>query len=1051
MTLKTLMTNIMKNAMRLMSKVFLALILTLPLVVSCFDDSKLWEAIDQLEMRVDSLENNLNTQMKAVSEMLSSMDDMLISSCVMNSDGSYVITLADGKCFTVLPQDASISSMVSIITVNEKKYWATYDEYGVLTPLLDANGKAIPVDLAISIKIVDGRYYLVVADNTIETCYDTEDIVQVFSSCTPLKDDSGQVYAVKFVLGEGVEVTVTVDGYRGVIFKLSEVNTTIISEYFIDCGTTQTFLLDNNGVVDYVMQIPDGWRVTEKNEELTGNVFVSITAPERSAIEIGAAVATGDLKIVSVVEGGKAAVTKLKLSTDPFKTFNVTSLNAVVETYNGVQKFIYGLVTMNDDFDAAAIVAEANKILSDSSYLPDGYYVADGTLNKTHEEIYPDLQEGGAYLFFAIPAMYSEGTAEEQPGFYAREDMMRTHSLVPVFVGMQISGITLLDANLKLNVMGAEKIYADLTFKTDQAIDEVLYLINNGAIEPLENADFFSTYNGPVSEFPNPDYPTYMEPNTTYVVWCVPIEEGKSEYSASDVVYREFTTLDLSEGGSLAVNLGDSTSDPSSISCPVSCEDAAMIYYTYLNNDDGEFYSASSMSNSTRWNAVLNSDNVTVVRGSSIDAIVDGLMPETTMWLFAAAVGHDGLYGEVKFKSAKSASVTFNSLSVEVETTDVQANKASFKINVTGGTAMDYIYWVGRTSNDFWVTTCAKSEDVASKYMAANPGAEVIAASMKNGKVSSEGTFTVSGLTLDKEHIALVLAKDGTGNYSKVGSLKFNTLAVSLGDDFVAEGTDEWTRVKTWIENNIEWDKNSFSASAGSGQGFASYSFSIKTPTDMTAYISCFSPVATELSDIILEQVTFCSKSRDLSVGGVEEPDNLVWIDDKGKEHNASIYFSVYDTYVHGAPTYGYVTYFANNGHVENGCTSWDSGECTNYASALERFREKLSIDHWKEWIAENCNYAYMGDPDHQYSYALTDETKINALAQAFVDAYTPYYTDREPLLYVNNGRALTISNREAVGLDTNGNVMDKVYVILKDLNGNYYAPMTIEVPNYFK
>ena len=31
------------------------------------------------------------------------------------------------------------------------------------------------------------------------------------------------------------------------------------------------------------------------------------------------------------------------------------------------------------------------------------------------------------------------------------------------------------------------------------------------------------------------------------------------------------------------------------------------------------------------------------------------------------------------------------------------------------------------------------------------------------------------------------------------------------------------------------------------------------------------------------------------------------------------------------------------------------------------------------------------------------------------------------------------------------GKVVDKVYVMLKDLDGNYFEPMTIEVPNYFK
>ena len=145
----------MKNYFRQISKALLGLILTLPLVVSCFDDSELWEAIDQLEMRVDSLENNLNSQMQVVSDMLSGKKNMVISDCVMNADSSYVVTLTNGTSFTVLPQNASVSSLVSVMTVNGKNCWAKYNEVGVLTPLLDSEGQAIPVDVAVSVKIVD--------------------------------------------------------------------------------------------------------------------------------------------------------------------------------------------------------------------------------------------------------------------------------------------------------------------------------------------------------------------------------------------------------------------------------------------------------------------------------------------------------------------------------------------------------------------------------------------------------------------------------------------------------------------------------------------------------------------------------------------------------------------------------------------------------------------------------------------------------------------------------------------------------------------------------
>ena len=66
------------------------------------------------------------------------------------------------------------------------------------------------------------------------------------------------------------------------------------------------------------------------------------------------------------------------------------------------------------------------------------------------------------------------------------------------------------------------------------------------------------------------------------------------------------------------------------------------------------------------------------------------------------------------------------------------------------------------------------------------------------------------------------------------------------------------------------------------------------------------------------------------------------------------------------------------------------------------------------------------------------------------VDFYKQHYEDKKPIVYVNDGSAQIVINAYAAGTDENGNVLDRVFIILKDNNGNYYAPMTIEVPNYF-
>lgn len=1043
----------MKNLTKLFLKSVLCAVLVIPALNSCMDDSALWDKITELEYRLDSLENNLNNQVSALNALMS--NGSTISSCKKRDDGSYVIELSNGTKFTVMPEGAKFSSLVSYVTEGGKNYLATYGPDGALVTLKDASGNPIPAGTSVDVKIEEGVYYLVINGQEYMTGYDTQDIVQIFSSCTPVQDASGQVYAVKFTMGDW-EITVTVDGYRGVLFKLSTINTAVLTEYFIDYGATQTFLLEAKGIVDYVMQIPDGWRVKERVEQVTGDVYVDITAPSKETVAMGAAVAAGDLKVVSVVEGGKAAVTRLALSTDPYKVYNVSYSKAVVEMYEGIQKYMYGLLPAAL-FDKSQIVAKVNELLSSSSSLPDGYFIEETALNKRYAEMNQDLNVDESYVFWIVPAIYSE--SEEYTGFSASEDMFRSLLIMPVSATIVCDDVTVLDAQIKVDMDGADSMYAGtLCMKDDQnnlkttekVLEEVVYGINNGIYEPVSNPDILN-YEGAASSFPDPESPLSFEPATEYLSWIVPVEADKSEYYVTDIVYTQFRTLEIKEGGSLQVSVGEPVTDYSSITASVSCDDAAMIYYAYLDESTGSRYEGETISNATKWNQINKADACTAIRGTSDDAVIDRILPKTTMWLYAVAVGHDGLYGPVKCVKAETKAYEFNSLSVTIEPVEIGSDEATFQVSVSGGTAEDYIYWVGRRTNDFYKTVCGGTRNNAEKFMAANPDAqEIIDVMAANGKIAADGTLKITGLSIDKEHVILVLAKDSDGKYSKAGYKLFNTAAIDLGDNFVDVGTDKWNETKKWIEDNIVWHKEAFHTAAGGGQGFASYAFDIKTPTDLIAYISCFSPVATELADMIVELETFCTKSRDVSVN-VPDPENLIWYDDRGKVHDASLFFSVYDAYVHGVASYGYVTYFPSAGHNETTCPVWDSGLCQHYEAKKQAFADRMSLDYWKGWVVRNCNYDYLGDPNSEYSYHLTDETKINALAQAFVDAYTPYYKDREPILYINDGSALTITNREAFGLDENKNVVDKLTILLKDQAGNYYAPMVIQVPNYYE
>lgn len=1022
----------MKNWMKIFVRSLLCLSLAIPAFTSCYDDSALWDKVNDMEARLNELEVEMTSQVEAMQALLS--NGATLTSCKKNSDGSYTVTLSDGTKFKVLPEGTDFSSLVSVMVVDGKKCWATYDPSGNAVALTDASGKAIPVSVEVSVKIKDGVYCLVINGKEYETGYDAEDVVQVFSSCTPLTDASGNVYAVKFTFGEGMEVTVALDGYKGVIFKLSNINNAVISEYYVDYGQTQSFLMEMQGVIDYVMQVPDGWRVKEVVEELTGETYLKVTAPSAETVALGAAVAEGDLKVVSVVEGGKAAISKMYVSTDPFKKYDVSAMKAVIEPYTGIQKFAYGMMYA-DDFKKDQLIEKVTELLSVSADLPAGYYISEKGIDLTLAEIFDgELSEEQAYVFWAIPALYREEAEGVEAGFYVEEAMLRTLVLAPVSADIEVSDVTLLDAKVKVKVGGTLSMYAGLLEKTDNVLEEIAYQINNGIVEPLETLN----YEGPASMFPSGELQTYLNPETSYVAWVVPVDKDKTSYSASDVVYKEFTTNSIVSGGELELSVSDLEVTASSVSSELSCEGAAMIYYAFMNDSDGTRYSGTS--DETKMSKILAADSFVSVRGNSTTAFLKGVKPESTKWIFAVAIGHDGKYGKVVCKSATTDKVSFNTLVLSVESLGIGSDEAKFQVSVSGGTATDFIYWCGYARDDFWVNDeyCGDSRTSAQVYLAANPDAEPVQKVMKtNGPIAEDGTITIKELSMSTDHVFIVLAKDESGKYSKAAYKKFTTMAADLGD-LVQEGTDKWNEAKNQI--TLKWIEGSFHTPENSNMS-ASYAFDYSGPKELTAFVICASDTYFEGMNLhsVEEMIVHVEEtaSRKYDNGYVPYKDGEMMTEPdyyKDGELKKGQLMNVYDYYVHGLPSLGFVTYFASGDHDGN-CIYWEDERCTYYERALERIAAHNTLAPYRDRAAM---FGLSGD-------------EAEAWAEALLEAYKPFYEKAEPIIYVNDGASVRVTYPYASGLDDEGNVVDRVVVVLRDKQGNYYAPMTFEVPNYFK
>ena len=390
--------------------------------------------------------------------------------------------------------------------------------------------------------------------------------------------------------------------------------------------------------------------------------------------------------------------------------------------------------------------------------------------------------------------------------------------------------------------------------------------------------------------------------------------------------------------------------------------------------------------------------------------------------------------------------MTYNDLEVTLEVGQVGQNTATVNVSVAGGDAAGYVFWAGKQTEEFWIDMSGSNANEkaasAQEHIALYPDDSAVERAMRLFTLEN-GVLNMTDLKGNTTYQVVVMAKDAQGNNSQAGHAQFTTLAVDLGT-IVTSDSDTWKQAKEQVV--ITWHENKFRTAANSNMS-AFYAFDIKVPTNLTAYILCMTeeyfeanPETQTLEDKIIDIETQCSRKYDAGKvtygpdgGYAEEPD---WIDDDGNLHEGQL-LNVYDFYVHGYPTNGFATYFATGSHGADNCTEWESGECSNYAYALQHITKRLTVDYYKEYFKEQKG--------------LKIQSVIDKAAQDYYEAYYPYYKDAKPLIYENTGEALYMENHYASGPNDENVVPDDVFVVFKDAQGNYYEPMSFEVPNYFK
>ena len=972
------MKALMKSAKALLMAMCLAVVAG-PMMVSCtetiieehyyeneYDDSELWEKVNLLIGEVFDLKQNLNAEIKTLKDLLKGM--IYVKDVSTDpSTGITVVTLSNGETLVLFPEK-SMKSYVTYLTLSDGvDYWAYIDADGKKQLFLDENGEAVPV-LADTPEVIekDGDAYIVIGGVEYPLSGNS-----VFSDYEVITDElTGEVYAVTFTFGEGMSFTVTVDGAAGFHFvRPSGWSTTIISDYFVPMGTTERIQVEAKGVVDYVLQIPDGWRVKEFEDPYMGTLYFDVTAPSAELVKSGVAAADGDLKVVAVLEGGKASVAKLYLSTAPFKEFAVSLAGANVKMYNGLQKFVYGICPASE-YDEAAIFDVAEGLLTAYDY-PAGYGVADYDFaDLPLEEVAGQaLVPGQKYVFWAIPALYYQ--TDEDAGYYLKEDTFQSVVLNYASISFEIGRQSFKDAELVMDVKGVEAYYAAVVPAAEFYLEDVLYGISNGYYEKTTEP---MSYTGSVFAFAGVE----PEPSTEYIAWIAVAEDGKS-YTESDLVVREFATLSLTSGSNVKV---EATVEPQAmdVAADIRAAGAESIYYAFLTATEAKKYA----DDEARAKYLFEKGSYTAGTKATANAADYGfkLKPEMDVVLMAVATDASGKYGEVLVLECKTTVLQYNDLAVEVTLAKNDPDDVQLNISVSGGDYVEYLYWIGKISENTWKSPnyLGGSAETAQVYMYLNPSHSRFADVMNKYPVEN-GLIKMTDLAYGESYVIVAMAKDASGLYSKATEFRFTPRAVGIGN-VVTSSDPKWEAARP---NVIFHPEKSY---ASSGQMSGSYMFEVIIPEGYTGYVlagtDSYLNDGDETKELTIEEtivkvIQYVDKPRDSNV----TVDYDLW-GEKGWPYGYEFYH-----HQHGNPLFGNVTIWASKEYHDGLCACGGEHTTPMVINGVE-----VEIEH---------------------------------------------------VIHVNDGNPVEVRQPYAVGSTTE--VIDKVFVVCQDQNGNCYETFEIDVP----
>ncbi len=771
------MKRFFKNAKAVVASVLMTAVVSSSMVSCQYDDTPLWNEINNMKQEIADLRQQLEDELNAIKDMVNGL--VTITDVKQQQDGSKQITLSDGTKINVYPKgDAVPSGLVTTTVVDGVLCWAQYDGLGNPQPIY-ADGKVVPVaDATPKTQVTDGvievsfdngetwiqtGYTESVADSIIK------DIKVVYSDWRTDEDGNKLALYCLVTLADGTEVKVGMQNGR-IILPYDSI--------FAAYGETLPFTINAEDAADYLITTPKGWECEVNHNAKSDTMTLYFVAPTLEAIESGAAVNNGVVKLMVTFNNGSSAIASIKVSTNPAKIY-YTLEGVHIEAGYGANYILCGIIPATD-YKIGTVMNWCNQVLGGStvSYVSQVSFMEENSAYLTYKEMRSQgMKVGTEYIFW-----YTVPRTNEDGDLYLTEAEFFTENYTHSSVSFQMTKASFFDVDVKFTTNSSANYMLGYA-KADEF--DAAYIANYYTEHPdyLYAAHENMEYTGSFVELFTEG--AALEYGTEYVAYYL-AENSKHVYLEDNVVYWTFSTQDYTRDGEMEVSVvGEPTIAYDYIEMTLNTtEEHIMMFYNAMPS-----YMASAYPDDNYVIDMLLEEGYQVKSNEAVVARYDGVKPGTKLTFFAVAVDAEGKIGKPFKQELTTKAIEYNTnLVLTTELKEYKIDNTLINLSCEG--AASYAYILCKTADAAWKEVYGGTVKKAGEYIIMNYDSY-------NVNKTEENAIALTGLDMDVDYVVVVVAYAADGTYSEAVSCNFKPIA-NIGT-VVTRDQAQWAETKPTV------------------------------------------------------------------------------------------------------------------------------------------------------------------------------------------------------------------------------------------------------------